>query len=52
MGLAPYGEPVYADRILNQLMDLKEDGSFRLNKKYFDFLSIEKLHGKEFRRSF
>jgi carbamoyltransferase len=37
MGLAPYGEPKYVDVILNNLMDLKEDGSFRLNMKYFDY---------------
>ncbi len=37
MGLAPYGEPKYTDIILRELMDLKEDGSFRLNMKYFDY---------------
>lgn len=37
MGLAPYGEPVYAEKILNELFDLKEDGSFRLNMSYFSF---------------
>lgn len=37
MGLAPYGEPVYKDVILKQLMDLKEDGSFRLNMSYFNY---------------
>ena len=37
MGLAPYGEPVYKDLILNKLIDVKEDGSFRLDLKYFDF---------------
>ena len=37
MGLAPYGEPKYVDLILNELMDLKEDGSFKLNMKYFNF---------------
>lgn len=37
MGLAPYGEPRYKDLILSELMDLKEDGSFRLNMKYFDY---------------
>lgn len=37
MGLAPYGEPVYKDRILDELIDLKEDGSFRLNMEYFDY---------------
>lgn len=37
MGLAPYGEPVYADLILNNLMDLKEDGTFRLDMSYFNY---------------
>jgi len=37
MGLAPYGEPRYAQLILDELMDLKEDGSFRLNMKYFNY---------------
>jgi len=37
MGLAPYGEPVYRDRILENLLDLKEDGSFRLDMDYFAY---------------
>lgn len=37
MGLAPYGEPKYVDLILRKLIDLKEDGSFRLNMKYFNY---------------
>jgi carbamoyltransferase len=37
MGLAPYGEPRYSDVILRELIDLKEDGSFRLNMKYFGY---------------
>jgi carbamoyltransferase len=37
MGLAPYGEPKYVDVILRELIDLKEDGSFRLNMKYFNY---------------
>ncbi|MFH1194760.1 MAG: carbamoyltransferase [bacterium] len=37
MGLAPYGEPKYVDIILKELVDLKEDGSFRMNMKYFDY---------------
>ena len=39
MGLAPYGEPKYVDLILRELMDLREDGSFRLNQKYFNYLT-------------
>jgi len=37
MGLAPYGEPKYKDLILDKLVDLKEDGSFRLNQSYFNY---------------
>lgn len=37
MGLAPYGEPKYVDTILDKLIDLKEDGSFKLNMKYFNY---------------
>jgi carbamoyltransferase len=37
MGLAPYGEPKYAKLILDNLVDLKSDGSFRLNMSYFDY---------------
>ena len=37
MGLAPYGEPKFADLILKHLVDLKEDGSFRLDQQYFDY---------------
>jgi len=39
MGLAPYGDPKYVDLILNELIDLKEDGSFRLNLDYFGYLN-------------
>lgn len=37
MGLAPYGEPVYKDLMLEKLMDVKEDGSFRLDMSYFNY---------------
>ena len=39
MGLAPYGEPRFVDLIYRELMDLKEDGSFALNQKYFNYLN-------------
>lgn len=37
MGLAPYGRPVYVDKIFKHLIDVKEDGSFRLDISYFDY---------------
>lgn len=37
MGLAPYGEPLYADTIMKNLIDVKDDGSFKLNLKYFNY---------------
>jgi len=37
MGLAPYGEPKYVQTIYDHLIDLKEDGSFKMNMKYFDY---------------
>jgi len=38
MGLAPYGEPRYVDLILDKVLELKDDGSFKLNMKYFNYL--------------
>lgn len=37
MGLAPYGEPIYEDLIKEKIIDIKEDGSYRLNLEYFDY---------------
>ncbi len=39
MGLAPYGQPKYVQKILDHLVDLKEDGSFRLNQNFFNYLT-------------
>ena len=39
MGLAPYGEPKYVELMLNEIIDLKDDGSFKLNTRYFNYLS-------------
>lgn len=39
MGLAPYGEPKYAQKIYDNLVDLKDDGSYHLNLKYFNYMS-------------
>src|SRR5438045_4978755 len=50
MGLAPYGEPVFRDLILSELIDLKEDGSFRLNLRYFDFMAGLTITNREFDR--
>ena len=52
MGLAPYGTPKYKDLILQELVDLKEDGSIRLNLSYFDFLGGLKMTNKRFARLF
>ncbi len=38
MGLAPYGQPTFVDKIYTHVMELREDGSFRLDQKYFDYL--------------
>jgi carbamoyltransferase len=52
MGLAPYGEPKYRDLILTELMDLKEDGSFRLNMEYFDYCTGFTMTNGRFDRLF
>ncbi len=52
MGLAPYGEPVYYDVIKNKLIDVKEDGSFRLNLDYFDFQNGRSMTNKKFEMLF
>jgi carbamoyltransferase len=52
MGLAPYGEPKYVDAIYRELIDLKEDGSFRLNQRYFNYLGGLTMTSKEFDRLF
>ena len=48
MGLAPYGEPKYVDLILDNLMDLKEDGSFWLDLRYFDYATGLAMTSKRF----
>ena len=48
MGLAPYGEPKYRDLILDKLLDLKEDGSFRLDMSYFNYCQGLTMTGKKF----
>ncbi|MFA5335227.1 MAG: carbamoyltransferase [Candidatus Omnitrophota bacterium] len=52
MGLAPYGKPVYKDLILGELMDLKDDGSFRLNMKYFNYCAGLTMTNAKFHKLF
>jgi len=52
MGLAPYGKPRYKDLILSELVDVKEDGSLRLNLSYFDFLGGLRMTNKRFAKLF
>ena len=52
MGLAPYGQPRFVDRILSELLDLKEDGSFRLNLRYFDFVAGLSMTNEAFAQLF
>ncbi len=52
MGLAPYGEPCFVDVILRELIDLKIDGSFRLNTKYFPFVSSLRMTNQNFAHLF
>jgi carbamoyltransferase len=48
MGLAPYGEPKYMDLILDNLMDLKGDGTFRLDQSYFDYCTGLRMTNEKF----
>ncbi len=52
MGLAPYGNPTYVQTIYDELIDVKEDGSFRLNMKYFNYLSGLTMTNRRFDRLF
>ena len=52
MGLAPYGEPKYAPLILENLMDLKDDGTFRLDQDYFDYCTGLTMTNDKFDRLF
>jgi len=52
MGLAPYGRPKYKDLILNELIDVREDGSFKLNMEYFDYCTGLTMTNKKFDRLF
>lgn len=52
MGLAPYGEAKYVDLIKQNLIDIKEDGSFRLNMKYFNYTTGLTMTNKNFNKLF
>ncbi len=52
MGLAPYGTPIYKDRILDTLLDVRDDGSFWLNQSYFNYISGLTMTGKKFEELF
>ena len=48
MGLAPYGKPIYVDKIVNHLLDIKEDGTFWLDQKYFNYATGLTMSNKKF----
>ena len=52
MGLAPYGEPKYVDKIKNNLIDIKKDGSFKLNMKYFKYHRGLRMTSRKFSKLF
>jgi carbamoyltransferase len=52
MGLAPYGEPLYTDMIFKHLVDLKEDGSFRLHMQYFNYCTGLTMTSSRFNQLF
>ena len=52
MGLAPYGKPIYVDKIKKNLIDIKQDGSFRLDQSYFDYATKLKMINKKFETLF
>lgn len=52
MGLAPYGTPIYADLIFEHLIDLKDDGSFSMNQRYFNYSTGMTMTNRRFDRLF
>ncbi|MBJ7263142.1 MAG: carbamoyltransferase [Burkholderiaceae bacterium] len=52
MGLAPYGKPIYVDKILHELIDVKADGSFRLDWTKFEFINGDVMTGEAFEKLF
>jgi carbamoyltransferase len=52
MGLAPYGKPIYEDKIINNLIDIKEDGTFRLDQDYFNYATGLTMTNNKFHNLF
>ena len=52
MGLAPYGQPVYAETILREMLDVKDDGSFRMDVSYFNYCQGLTMTSRKFDRLF
>ena len=52
MGLAPYGEPKYSKLIKDNLIDIKPDGSFKINQKFFDYATGLKMTNEKFHKLF
>ena len=52
MGLAPYGRPIYEDKIVNNLIDIKDDGSFRLDQSFFNYASGLTMTSEKFHNLF
>ncbi len=52
MGLAPYGKPIYSDKITKYLIDVKEDGSFRLDQNYFNYATGLTMTNNKFHNLF
>ncbi|MDP7496014.1 MAG: carbamoyltransferase, partial [Roseibacillus sp.] len=52
MGLAPYGQPIYADKIRDHLLDIKKDGSFRMDLQYFNYCQGLTMTSQKFHQLF
>ena len=52
MGLAPYGKPIYVDKIKGNLIDIKNDGTFRLDMRYFKYHRGFRMTGQKFHKLF
>ena len=52
MGLAPYGNPIYKDKIMDNLIDVKEDGTFRLNQEFFNYSTGLTMTSQKFHKLF